>query len=104
MFLAVRYGVFQAVMFWGYVQGYRLKTLGVFPKTAVLELSMPLTDTAIKKGKPGPNAAKLSDGTGMYLLVTESGSKLWRWKYRADGKEKVMALGSYPDVSLAQAR
>jgi integrase len=40
----------------------------------------------------------------MYLLVTESGSKLWRWKYRADGKEKVMALGSYPDVSLAQAR
>ena len=65
---------------------------------------MPLTDTAIKKAKPGPSPAKLSDGKGMYLLVTESGSKLWRWKYRADGKEKVMALGSYPDVSLAQAR
>lgn len=65
---------------------------------------MPLTDTAIKKVKPGPSPAKLSDGKGMYLLVTESGSKLWRWKYRADGKEKVMALGSYPDVSLAQAR
>ncbi|NML85609.1 integrase arm-type DNA-binding domain-containing protein [Polaromonas sp.] len=65
---------------------------------------MPLTDTAIKKAKPGPSPAKLSDGRGMYLLVTENGSKLWRWKYRADGKEKVMALGSYPDVSLAQAR
>jgi len=65
---------------------------------------MPLTDTAIRKAKPGPSPAKLSDGKGMYLLVTESGSKLWRWKYRADGKEKVMALGSYPDVSLAQAR
>lgn len=65
---------------------------------------MPLTDTAVKKAKPGPSPAKLSDGKGMYLLVTESGSKLWRWKHRADGKEKVMALGSYPDVSLAQAR
>ena len=65
---------------------------------------MPLTDTAIKKAKPGPSPAKLGDGKGMYLLLTESGSKLWRWKYRADGKEKVMALGSYPDVSLAQAR
>jgi integrase len=65
---------------------------------------MPLTDTAIKKAKPGTSPTKLSDGKGMYLLVTESGSKLWRWKYRADGKEKVMALGSYPDVSLAQAR
>ena len=65
---------------------------------------MPLTDTAIKKAKTGLSPTKLSDGKGMYLLVTESGSKLWRWKYRADGKEKVMALGSYPDVSLAQAR
>ena len=65
---------------------------------------MPLTDTAIKKAKPGPSPAKMGDGKGLYLLVTESGSKLWRWKYRADGKEKVMALGSYPDVSLAQAR
>jgi integrase len=65
---------------------------------------MPLTDTAIKKAKPGPRPVKLSDGKGMYLLVTEGGSKLWRWKYRTDGKEKVMPLGSYPDVSLAEAR
>ena len=65
---------------------------------------MPLTDTAIKKAKPGPKPIKLSDERGLYLLVTEKGSKLWRWKYRIDGKEKVMALGAYPDVSLAEAR
>lgn len=65
---------------------------------------MPLTDQAIKKAKPGTRPIKLSDEKGLYLLVTVSGSKLWRWKYRVDGKEKVMALGSYGDVSLAQAR
>ena len=62
---------------------------------------MPLTDTAIKKAKPSASPVKLSDGKGLYLLVTEKGAKLWRWKYRVDGKEKVMALGAYPDVSLA---
>lgn len=65
---------------------------------------MPLTDTAIKKAKPGPAPVKLSDGKGLYLLVTDKGSKLWRWKYRVAGKEKVMALGAYPEVTLAQAR
>lgn len=65
---------------------------------------MPLTDTAVKKAKPGDKPAKLSDGKGMYLLVNPAGSKLWRWKYRVLGKEKVMSLGAYPDVSLAQAR
>lgn len=65
---------------------------------------MPLTDTAVKKAKPGPRPMKLSDGKGMYLLVNPTGSKLWRWKHRVLGKEKVMALGAYPDVSLAQAR
>lgn len=65
---------------------------------------MPLTDAAVKKARPGPKPVKLSDGKGLYLLVTEKGSKLWRWKYRIDGKEKVMALGAYPDVSIAQAR
>jgi integrase len=65
---------------------------------------MPLTDTAIKKAKPGEKPIKLSDGKGMYLLVTPTGSKLWRFKYRVLGKEKVLAIGSYPDVSLAQAR
>ena len=65
---------------------------------------MPLTDTAIKKAKPGDRPVKFSDGKGLYLLVNPVGSKLWRWKYRVLGKEKVMSLGMYPDVSLAQAR
>jgi integrase len=65
---------------------------------------MPLTETAIKKTKPGIKPVKLSDGKGMYLLVNPAGSKLWRWKYRVLGKEKSMSLGAYPDVSLAQAR
>lgn len=65
---------------------------------------MSLTDTAVKKAKPGPKPVKFSDGKGMYLLVNPTGSKLWRWKYRVLGKEKVLSLGAYPDVSLAQAR
>ncbi len=65
---------------------------------------MPLTDTAIKKAKPGAKPSKLSDGKGLYLLVSPADSKLWRWKYRVLGKEKVLALGTYPAVSLAQAR
>jgi hypothetical protein len=65
---------------------------------------MPLTDTAVKKAKPGPKPIKLSDGKGLYLLVNPVGSKLWRCKYRVLGKEKTLALGAYPDVSLAQAR
>ena len=65
---------------------------------------MPLTDTAVKKAKPGPAPVKLSDGKGLYLLVTDKGSKLWRCKYRVLGKEKILSLGAYPAVSLAQAR
>ena len=65
---------------------------------------MPLTETAIRKAKPADKPIKLSDGRGMYLLVNPIGSKLWRWKYRVLGKEKVLSLGVYPDVSLAQAR
>lgn len=63
-----------------------------------------LSDAAVKKAKPGEKPVKLSDGKGLYLLVNPVGSKLWRWKYRFLGKEKIMALGAYPDVSLAQAR
>ena len=65
---------------------------------------MSLTDTAIKQAKPALKPVKLSDGKGLYLLVNPNGSKLWRWKYRVLGKEKAMALGAYPDTSLAQAR
>lgn len=65
---------------------------------------MPLTDTAARQAKPTDKATKLSDGRGLYLLVNPSGSKLWRWKYRFHGKEKLMPLGQYPEISLARAR
>jgi integrase len=65
---------------------------------------MSLTDTEIRKAKARGKAYRISDGGGLYLLITPVGSKLWRWKYRHDGQEKLMAIGKYPDVSLALAR
>ena len=65
---------------------------------------MPLTDTAIRKLKPDAKAYRQADSAGLFLWVTPAGGKSWRWKYRVDGKEKLMVLGRYPDVSLAQAR
>lgn len=65
---------------------------------------MALTDTQIRKAKQEEKPYRLSDGGGLYLQIAISGGKLWRWKYRFDGKEKLMALGKYPDVSLAHAR
>lgn len=64
---------------------------------------MPLTDTAIKKAKPTDKPYKLTDGGGLYLLVGSTG-KYWRYNYRHLGKFKTLALGVYPDVSLARAR
>ncbi len=63
-----------------------------------------LTDTEIKRAKAAEKAYSLGDGGGLYLWVKPTGGKLWRWSYRFDGKEKLMSLGKYPDVSLAQAR
>lgn len=65
---------------------------------------MALTDTTIRLAKPGPSERKLADEKGLYLLLTPSGSKLWRLKYRLGGKEKKLALGSYPEVGLKDAR
>jgi integrase len=65
---------------------------------------MALTDTEIRRSKPDESPYKLSDGGGLHLLVTPTGGKLWRWKYRFDGAEKLMALGRYPEVALADAR
>lgn len=65
---------------------------------------MPLTDVKARNAKPGEKQVKLSDGDGMYLLVTPNGGKCWRLKYRFGGKEKVLALGTYPEISLAEAR
>lgn len=65
---------------------------------------MALSDLQIRKAKPKERPYKLADGAGLYLLVNPTGSRLWRWKYRVGGREKVLALGIYPDVSLADAR
>ncbi|CFQ98967.1 tyrosine-type recombinase/integrase [Yersinia pseudotuberculosis] len=65
---------------------------------------MPLTDIKVKTAKPIDKAYKLTDGGGMYLLVKPNGSKYWRLKYRFVGKEKMLSIGVYPDVSLADAR
>jgi len=64
----------------------------------------PLTDTKVRTVKPTEKSQKLFDGGGFFLLVTPSGGKLWNFKYRFDGKEKKVALGAYPDLSLAEAR
>ncbi|MDR3158748.1 MAG: integrase arm-type DNA-binding domain-containing protein [Zoogloeaceae bacterium] len=63
-----------------------------------------LTDTAIKNAKPAEKPSKLADEKGLYLLVNPSGGKLWRMKYRFEGKEKLLSFGAYPDVSLKEAR
>ncbi|MEP0941665.1 MAG: integrase arm-type DNA-binding domain-containing protein [Rhizobiaceae bacterium] len=65
---------------------------------------MPLTDTQIRSLKPSTKTAKIADGGGLYLQVNPSGSKLWRMAYRFSGKQKTLAFGSYPAVTLATAR
>jgi integrase len=65
---------------------------------------MPLSDQTVKNAKPRDKAYKMFDEKGMYLLVNPNGSKYFRFKYRFDGKEKVLALGVYPDASLKAAR
>ncbi|WP_433963639.1 Arm DNA-binding domain-containing protein [Tunturiibacter gelidiferens] len=57
-----------------------------------------------QKGEKREKAYKLSDGRNLYLWITPSGGKLWRWAYRHEGKEKLMTFGRYPEVSLALAR
>ena len=65
---------------------------------------MALTDTVIRNAKPDDKPFKMSDEKGMYLYVAPTGGKLWRLKYRFDGKEKLLSMGAYPDVSLKDAR
>lgn len=65
---------------------------------------MRLTDTAVRKAKPTDKTQRLFDGGGLYLEITPAGGKRWRQKYRFAGKEKLLAHGIYPDVSLAEAR
>ncbi len=65
---------------------------------------MVLTQFSITKAKPKEKPYKLSDGGGLHLLVQPGGSRLWRFRYRFGGRENMLALGSYPEVSLATAR
>lgn len=63
-----------------------------------------LTEVEIRKLKPAEKPKKLFDGGGLYLLVNPNGSRWWRLKYRVEGKEKLISLGTYPTVSLKDAR
>lgn len=63
-----------------------------------------LNDAKVRAAKPREKPYKLTDSHRLYLLVTPSGGKLWRWNYSYDGKQKSMALGIHPLVSVAEAR
>ncbi|MBS0207747.1 MAG: tyrosine-type recombinase/integrase [Planctomycetes bacterium] len=63
-----------------------------------------LSDAQIRNAKPKPRPYKLSDGEGLFLVVMPTGSKYWRLRYFVAGKEKLLALGVYPEVNLADAR
>ncbi|ACT13899.1 MULTISPECIES: tyrosine-type recombinase/integrase [Pectobacterium] len=65
---------------------------------------MPLTDVKVRSAKPEDKAYKLTDGEGMHLMVHPNGSKYWRLQYRFDGKQKTLALGVYPEITLSEAR
>ena len=64
----------------------------------------PLSDTKVRSAKPQTKEVKLFDGGGLFLLITPTGGKLWRFKYRYAGKEKKLTLGAYPEISLSDAR
>lgn len=65
---------------------------------------MALTDIAVRSAKPREKPYKLGDAGGLFLLVQPSGGKLWRLKYRVESREKKLGLGTYPEVSLSDAR
>lgn len=79
---------------WGKIAGYAVGRWGI----------MKLTDRKINTAKAKDKPYKLFDGKGLYLLINPSGSKLWRFRYRFNKKEKLLSLGIYPDVSLKKAR
>ncbi|MBU7578969.1 MAG: integrase arm-type DNA-binding domain-containing protein [Porphyrobacter sp.] len=65
---------------------------------------MALTDVAIRNAKPRAKPYKMGDAFGLFVLIQPSGGKLWRFKYRFDGREKKLAIGTYPVIGLAEAR
>lgn len=83
---------------------YIYQILYPLPETITRGFNVALTARQIETAKPKPTDYQLSDSEGMYLLVKKNGSKYWRLKYRILGKEKLLAIGVYPQVSLATAR
>lgn len=65
---------------------------------------MPLTDVAVRSARPRHKAFKLFDERGLYLLIDCSGGRWWRFKYRIDGREKLLSLDTFPDTPLKRAR
>ena len=65
---------------------------------------MPLSEYAIKAARPQQKSYKLSDSLGLVLLVTSTGGRLWRFRYRHGGREGMIGLGSYPATTLKVAR
>ena len=65
---------------------------------------MPLTDVSVRQARPKEKEYKLSDERGLLLVVRPNGAKWWRLRYQFQGKEKMISLGVYPDVSLSMAR
>ena len=65
---------------------------------------MALTDAVCRSAKPGPKRRKFSDGGGLQLWVQTSGARLWQFVYRFQGRQRQLALGRYPEISLAEAR
>lgn len=63
-----------------------------------------LTQLQITNAKPREKSYKISDGNGLALLIEPNGSRLWRFRFHFDGKEKMLSLGGFPDVTLAMAR
>lgn len=68
------------------------------------DTNIKLSDTAVRNAKANGKVQKLSDGGGLYLHVTTTGSKLWRMAYRFEGKQQLLSFGAYPAVSLKDAR
>jgi len=102
----------KSTIFRGFYRGYLLKyPLKLFQEPLKIHKgytmairTAPLTVTEIKNAKPKEKNYKLSDGRGLFLLIKPTGSKLWRLKYRFNGKEKEYAIGTYPTITLAKAR
>jgi len=101
----VRGGPLEAGLSCGHLCGYRSKKLWASRNARVPEAySMALTTRELDNARPNGKPYRLADGGGLCLFVAPTGARLWRWRYRFDGKEQTMGFGEYPVVSLKEAR